>query len=255
MVFYNSKLKGGQTMENGTESRVTLAESLKARAELFGYLTGIIFGRLTDAQVDYWNSHKSQLKKKANELFSISDEFGDLRDDWQKFYKIQFGWNVEFSTVVIPQKPTTGNYRLLFIAKGLTLNRVFDAWKFPKWRYNDDLDKAVPTNKRTAAESYAIWVLAGDKPDAEFLGKSTNQADPSMEIGVTLLERMVFESKYFAETGKHLDVKGVTFCSGSRRSDGSVLRVYLYTSGEVCVNWYDLDDSDAEGGVRRAVTL
>jgi hypothetical protein len=36
---------------------------------------------------------------------------------------------------------------------------------------------------------------------------------------------MVLETKYFTETGKYLDEKGVTFCTGSRSADGYVPRV------------------------------
>lgn len=194
--------------------------------------------------------------KKLSELFNSAsdDAYTEIREDWQKFYQSEFGMEVDLSGVQVPEKPE-GNYRLLFIAKGLTPNKVFGSWKFPKWRYDDNLDKAVPTNKRTTAESYAIWVLAGDEPDQEFLGKSTNEVDLSMEIGMTLVERMIFESKYFSETGKHLDEKGVTFCSGSRDSDGVVPGVYVCTGGEVGLGWYDLDNSDPVDGIRRAVTL
>lgn len=179
--------------------------------------------------------------------------YTEIREEWKKFYQFEFGMEIDLSGIVIPERPE-GNYRLLFIEKDLTLNKVFDSWKFPKWRYNDDLDKAVPTNKRTTAESYAIWVLAGDEPDAEFLGKSTKQADPSMKIGMTLLERMIFESAYFTETGKHLDVKGVTFCSGSRDSDDYVPGVYLGAHGEVRVDWCGLGTSSSDQGVRRVVS-
>lgn len=227
--------------------------SLKQLLALAAFIAGVLEEIFSHGQIQYWLKNKGKLRTKMLEVFAIApDAFTELREEWQKFYQSAFGIEVDLTGVAIPERPE-GNYRLLFIAKGLTPNKVFDAWKFPKWRYSDDLDKAVPTNKRTATESYAIWVLAGDEPDAEFLGKSTNQADPSMEIGMTLLERMIFESKYFAETGKHLDVKGVTFCSGSRHSGGYVPGVYFSTDGEVGVGWCNLDGSRSESGVRRAV--
>ncbi len=228
--------------------------SLKQLLALAAFIAGVLEEIFTSGQVQSWLQNKSKLRTKLLEVFEITaDAYNEIREEWQKFYQSEFGMEVDLSGVQVPEKPE-GNYRLLFIAKGLTPNKVFDSWKFPKWRYNDDLDKVVPSNKRTTAESYAIWVLAGDEPDAEFLGKSTNQADPSMEIGMTLVERMIFESKYFLETGKHLDKKGVTFCSGSRRSDGNVPSVYLNTNGKVDVDWHDLDFSYAKHGVRREVS-
>jgi hypothetical protein len=240
-------------MENATQSKKK--PSLKQLLALASLIASVLEEIFTSNQAQYWIQNKGKLRMKLREVFEITaDAYTEIREEWQKFYQSELGIEVDLSAVQVPEKPAEGNYRLLFIAKGLTPNKVYDSWKFPKkWRYNDDLDKAVPTNKRTTTESYAIWVLAGDEPDAEFLGKSTKTADPSMEIGMTLLERMIFESKYFLETGKHLDVKGVTFCSGSRNSGGDVPRVYLGTLGGVCVDWYGLGNSDSKGGIRRAV--
>ncbi len=228
--------------------------SLAQLLALASFIAGVLSEIFSGDQIQYWLKNKGKLRAKIFEVFDSKDTFMDVHEDWQKFYQSAFGVEIDFTGVGVPEQPD-GNYRLLFIAKGFTPNKVYDAWKFPKWRYNDNLDKVVTVNKRSATESYAIWVLAGDEPDAEFLGKSTNQADPGMEIGMTLLERMIFESKYFAETGKHLDIKGVTFCSGSRDSDGCVPGVDWGTSGKVYVNWYSLGNSNAKDGVRRAVTL
>lgn len=238
-------------MENATQSKKKA--SWKQMLALATFIAGILGDIFNAGQIQYHLQNKTKLKARIREVFDMTETFSELREEWQKFYQSAFGIEIDFTGVAVPEKPE-GNYRLLIIAKGLTPNKVYDAWTFPKWRYDNDLDKAVPTNKRTATESYAIWVLAGDEPDAEFLGKSTNDADPNMEIGMTLLERMIFESKYFAETGKHLDVKGVTFCSGSRRSGGGVPGVCLDTGGGVGVRWYDMDRSGSERGVRRAVS-
>lgn len=179
-------------------------------------------------------------------------------ESWEQHYASQYKMNVDFSKLTIPQKPSAGvngPYRLVVIAKGITVNAVYNSWTFPKWSYSKDLDKSVPIHARVPRQSYAIWVHDGVEPDASSLGQSTAQADPGMTIGMTLLERMILESKYFEETGKHLDVKGVTFCSGSRHSDGGVPRVYQDTDGEVGVGWYGLGGSGSRSGIRRAVTL
>lgn len=239
-------------MKNTTQSKDA---SWKQMIQLAMFIAGVLGEIFNGNQIQEKLQNKGKFRKKILELFDVvADTYTEIREDWQKFYQSEFGIEVDLNGVQVPEKPE-GNYRLLFIAKGLTPNKVFDSWKFPKWRYNDDLDKAMPTNKRTATEHYAIWVLIGDEPDAEFLGKSTKTADPSMEIGMTLLERMIFEGKYFLETGKHLDVKGLTFCSGSRYSGGGVPSVCLDTLGGVRVNWYNLDGSYSKGGIRRAVTL
>ena len=189
-------------------------------------------------------------------LQRYSGTYSEAREDWQKFYKTHFNWDVDFSTLILPPCPGEG-WRLILVAKGMTMNKAFDRCKalFKSWRYNDNLDKAIPTNVRTANQHYAVWVRTGAEPDAEFLGKSTNQVDPTMKLGMTLLERIILEIKYFSETGSHLDIKGVTFCSGSRDSDGNVPSARWYGDDEFGVDWYYLGDSDSGRGIRQAVAL
>ncbi len=240
-------------MKNGTDVELLPLEKVGVFA---GYLTELIIKGGGMAKIDYLLGHKKEVKKKISELFDlVVDEYTEIREDWEKFYKNFLGWSVSFSDVVIPTIPTEGSWRLLFIAKNLTPNKVFDAWTFKKWRYTEDLDANVTENVRKASYPYAIWVQDNIEPDAEFLGKSTKNVDPDMKIGVTLLERMIHEAKYFSETGNHLDVKGVTFCSGSRNSGGVVPYVNLYSDGLVYVNWCYLGFSSAYCGIRRAVTL
>ena len=69
-----------------------------------------------------------------------------------------------------------------------------------------------------------------------------------------LLERIIFEIKYFSETGKHLDIKGLTFCSGSRYSDGDVPSAG-WALDEFWVDWCGLDYSRSDFGIRSAVRL
>lgn len=248
-------------MSNGTNSEAKTEKSILDRIQQLGTLAGFIVDFLATIlnyeQIQYWLKNKDQLKKKLREVFSVTDDgYTEVRTDWQKFYKTHFNWDVDFSRVILPICPGEG-WRLIIIAKGMTMNKAFDRCKalFKSWRYNDDLDKAIPTNIRTASEHYAVWVRTGAEPDAEFLGQSTNQADPTMKLGITILERIILEIKYFSETGSHLDIKGLTFCSGSRGSVGGVPSAFWYGVGKFRVHWSHLDDSRSVNGVRQAVAL
>lgn len=225
---------------------------------LIGFIVEVvneIFYGMSEAELQHWSGKKDTIRKDFRKYFKVTDLFVEEKELWRKFYQKHFSIDVNFADVIIPPKPTSGKWRLLFIAEGLTMNQVYDRMKalFACWRYMDDLDKSVTQNARDTKKSYAIWVLDEVEPDTEFLGKSTRQADPDMKIGVTLTERMIHEIDFFSEIGKHLDVKSATFCSGSRNSDAGVPSVYLNTHGEVSVIWYNLGCSDAERGVRRAV--
>lgn len=241
-------------MKNGTKSQET---SLEQIGTLAGFITSFFVKVLSVEQVSYWLGHKTELKQKLCEVFAVMDEYVTLREGWQKFYKEHFKWDVDFSRVIIPPKPAIGSWRLLIIAQGMTLNKMFARMEqlFKCWKYADNLDTAVSTNVRTTASHYAVWVRDGVEPDAEFLGKSVREADPDMKIGMTLLERTTLGVKYFAETNKHLDIKGLTFCSGSLDSDGDV--PYMFWSpidDHVFVRWCYVDDSDGSHGVRQAVS-
>jgi hypothetical protein len=227
--------------------------------DLANFIAFFLASVLSIERLVYWQGHKKEMKAKLRKVLKevfvdIADEFADVRANWEAYYLKAFKWTMDFSEVVVPPKPE-GEWRLIFVAKGLNCDKVYAAWTFPKWKYVGDgsIDAAVPTNIRTATEHYAVWVRDGVEPDAEFLGKSTKQVDTGMKIGMTLLERMVLEGKYFDETGKHLDIVGVTFCSGSRDAGGDVPGVG-FDDSKVRVDWYGLDDADAECGVRRAVS-
>lgn len=246
-------------MGNGTDVKKAPGMlSLAKQASLAGFITETIIKGSSVEQVEYWLGHKKELVNNLNQVFSLipKDEYVKERKDWQKFYKTQFNWEVDFSQVIIPTKAESGNWRLVFIAKGMTMNFAFDkAFElFPSWKYSNDLDKEIPTNIRNTQNAYAIWVKNGVDPDVEFLGQSTKKADPDMKLGITVLEGIILEMKYFLETGSHLNIKGVTFCSGSRNSGGSVPSLYWGNVG-FRVSWYDLGNSDPFYGVRLAVKL
>ena len=238
-------------MKNGTDSQNSSFGQLGALA---GFIVDFLATILNFSQVEYWLSHKTELKKKLREVFSITDEFYEIRQEWQKFYKTNFNWDVDFSQVIIPSKPD-GKWRLLFIPKGMNLNLSFSICEklFKSWRYTEDLNKAVTKNIRNTDSHYVVWVRDEVEPDQEFLGKSTNQANPDMKIGITLLERIIFEIKYFTETGNHLDIKGLTYCSGSRDADGVVPSAGLDDYGGFCMVWDLLADYDSRYGIRSAV--
>ncbi len=228
-MVYKQERKEGQTMPQATE-QTSIKTLVRRLAQLAGLITGVL-ADLPLEQINYWLGHKTLLRQKLVGVFEITvDEFADTRAEWEKFYLDLFKIYADFSTVRIPGKPTEGSWRLVFIWAGLTMNQTLAVMraKFKVWTYVEDLDASVTVNTRTSATSYAIWVRDGVEPDEKYLGQSTRQADPTGKVGMTLLERMVLGLKYFVETGKHLDEKGITFCAGSRFSFGDIPGVYFY---------------------------
>ncbi len=210
---------------------------------------------------------RESISRQLAPIFVIQgdDPYRAQRALWEKYFREHFGMEVDLSPVRIPAKPANGKWRLIMIPKGLTMNHAAAAYKkvlvahdarWNLWKYTEDLDATVTKNARTSDESYAIWVRDESEPDKEYLGQTTEGADPDSLIGVTLLERLVHGIVHFIETKKHLDEIGVTLCTGSRYADGRVPDV-CWRAGfrRVSVSWDGVRSADPGRGLRQAVTL
>lgn len=144
----------------------------------------------------------------------------------------------------------------IYVDRRLTCNKIYGAWSFPKWKsmeYGIDAELDMVREARSGIGSYLVRVLKGIEPDKKFLGKSTCTVDPDGTLGITLRERMLLELIRFEATGKHLDVRSVTLCSGSRFLGGYVPSVCLRNHGGVGMRWYGIDNSHDRRGVRSVV--
>ncbi|MDO8564554.1 MAG: hypothetical protein Q7R88_01015 [bacterium] len=197
---------------------------------------------------------KSEFIAQVRGLFPDPETIRDPLKQWEVLYREEFGETHDFSGLRIPEKQK-GFGRLIIVAKGLTMNGVYDACvkRFPCWRYADDLDGNVPTNDRTPTEHYAIWVRDRVEADEELKNLSADDLAARNIKGVTLLERMLHELKYFLETWKHLDIQNVTLCSGSRNADGCVPSAG-WGGGEFGVGWGYRGDRLPSLRSRQAVT-
>ncbi|MCX6719374.1 MAG: hypothetical protein NTZ38_03310 [Candidatus Taylorbacteria bacterium] len=182
----------------------------------------------------------------------------ELVADMKEMYR-QLEWTFTESGLAIPER-RKGLDRLLVIGSTLTNNKGFEANEasYPSWRYNDDLDIAVPTNERYPSKdgAYAIWVRDSQEPDEKLLNLSANMIaakNPKIKT-ITLLEREVHELVHVMETGRHLDQESVTLCLGSRCSGGFVPNA-RWRGGRFRVCWDAPDDWDPILGVREVVSL
>ena len=158
--------------------------------------------------------------------------------DWSAFYRNEFGLTVDLSSVVIPPHQS-GFDRVLVIPRGLTINQVIAAMRkhFSVYLYTNDLDRDVPTNERDPKTgAYAIRVRDRVEADEELKDLSANQVKQMGFATLTLLDRLVYELKYYSETKSHLDIGNITLCSGSRYSDGNVPGVDWHVS-RLYVGW------------------
>ena len=199
---------------------------------------------LTTYQAQYWISHQGRLAEVLRQSLTVTliDYF---LADWQTFWS-QNGFQINSKEIVIPVPPQ-GFDRLLVIPKGLTNNQAYNlcakqfrcrCYKF----YEENLDGVQ--NVRLPENDYAIWVRNGEFADRKYKKLSANQLKKNGIMGITLLERLVFELIYHSETGRHLDpgIIGDTLCSGSRAPDGHVPTV-SWVDNHLWVSWDNPDDS------------
>ncbi len=271
-------------MGHGKDSdtiRTTIAERMKKHSTQLAMYLGGIQNTLIQIATPYFLSLSDEERKAAVQnltplsekmasaltpIFTTSvDEFAEAKTYWQTIYKNHFDVDVDFSDVVIPPKPTEGKWRLLFIAKELTVDftygiygKVMSGYNAKMWKdsyYGTSIDAKVTDNIRDPKNgSYAIWVRDDQESDLQYRGQSTKQADPNKTIGETLLERMVHGIIHFIETKKHLDEKGFTLCSGSRTIDGNVPFMHRNPNGcTVRVGYGGIGGYYSSGGVRQVV--
>ena len=167
------------------------------------------------------------------------------KQEWSSFYKKYFKLELDFSSLKIPEEQP-GFKRLIIVAKGLTMNQVYDvcAKNFPSSRYTNDLDTAIASNDRDPnKDSYAVWFRDRKEADEELKDLSADKLAEKQILGITLLERLLYELKYWDETDEHLDISNWTLCAGSRHADGYVPYVY-WDSGRFGVRWYGCSAHD-----------
>lgn len=206
---------------------------------MIGDVPGNVLGMLGDLaqKLQHGAIRPEQLElflKKKNPFANVSE----LTADWEVFYREHFRVEKDFSKLSIPKKQK-GFDRLIVVAEGMTPNKIFARLKelmptsvFKWW---DKSDKVI-SDRMADKEDYAIWVRDRVEADEELKNKSANDLKKEDIPGITLGERLLYELKFFDETGKHLDVDNWTICAGSRGRDGDVPRVHWY-DGEVSVNW------------------
>lgn len=190
-------------------------------------------------------------KRDSESLVQFLQRFvygGDITAEvWQEAYQLM-GMSSEYEEFAKTNEVKADPSRWVVQAiKGVTCNKAVAALRelgVNVETYGVDLDKEVTANDRDPNRdgSYQVSFAKNVEADPEFAGKSANQLKEQNHKGITLLERLLLELAYFIATGKHLDEKNVTLCSGSRRSDGRVPSVYWNSEDRgVYVGWYRPD--------------
>ena len=222
------------------------AEDLRLAGMLEDVMHKLRKGGLTLDELDSFRQRK-------NPFVTVNE----VSTEWERFYFKLFGHTVHLADVQLP-KPKKGFDRLILVPKGLTMNQVVVVMRehFQVWLYTEDLDSSITINDRVPTETYPIRIRNRPEADEELKNLSANDLKAKNINGMTLWERLIFELKYYDETGKHLDLNNRTLCSGSRYSGGSVPGVYWSSCySKLYVDGYDADCANSDIRARAVVTL
>lgn len=244
------------THENVRTTRNRMSEG--QRRELATAISKVLPDDMPADIAQKWIGDGTSLKKVIYEALMPPVFTGDPLVDWKTLYKKCFGFDVDFTGLKIPEKKD-GFDRLIIVAKGVSPNRAYKACEklFPCYRYSDDLNGATEgRNDREANQHYAIWVRDNAEAEKQNGNVSANTLKKRGGTYITLVERMLFEMKYFLETGEHMDTNETyTMCAGSRDSGGRVPYVYWRRShGKVYVRWYGAGHQDSGMRAREVVS-
>ena len=222
-----------------THETVRLA-TLGQFKDLAATLIQVIPPDLTFEDANVLISKKGPFQDDVRQVFakctvSSSDAMSQVIQ-WQELYQTLFGLTKDFTDLSVPAKQP-GFDRLIIEAGEITNNQAYDKCKslFPACKYTDDLNSISDIAPWTAGDR-AYWVLDRVEADEELEVLSANQLAEKKIVGITLRGRLLYELKYFKETGKHLDINNITLCSGSRYPNGNVPGV-RWSSDELNVGW------------------
>jgi len=179
----------------------------------------------------------------------------EMLADWANFNKEVFGLDLDFSGITVPDRKPDFD-RLLVIAQGMTPQHLFDKCKelFPSWKYTDsNLDEVIKSDRTAQDGHYAVWVRDHAEADEENENLSADDLKKRGTSEITLEERMLYELKFFKETGDHLDKSNWTLCGGSRNSDGNVPSANW--DDEFKVSWSCFDGRSGRLRSRSVVSL
>ena len=223
--------------------------------EIYGLLPLAVPTNLTFEGAEMILRDKSAFIEGMAGLFPDPEALHNPIKQWEMLYREEFGESHDFSGVTLLQ-PRGDFKRRIIVAKGMTLNRAYEAClrRFPSRRYDDDLDAAISTNDREPMESYGILVRDCREADEELANLSADDLGERGTKCVTTLERMLLELKYFRETGKRLDRVNISLCVGSRYSGGNV-PFARWNDGEFLVGRLDCRSRYPYLRAREAVTL
>lgn len=200
---------------------------------------------MTEQTALEWIGQPDSIAKILRNAFMMPAVYAqEVYDSWRAMYKELFGYDTP-EVVPIPTRNVMNGLSLIVVAEGCSVRPVFTLCQkyFPctvrERGGQDGLGTACSINNRSADKTYAVWIRNRMEADGEFKYKSANELRDSGHDGITLLERLLYELKFFRESGEHLDFATGTLCTGTVTMFGGTayIPVVAWESGSLKIDW------------------
>lgn len=194
---------------------------------------------LPEERVDYWHDRPDELRDEILRVISNGHQnlMAELKS-WERLYDKFFGMKVNLSRLVIPAR-REGFNRLLVIAQGLTPTGILEKMLGNGMRVFRKFNLSELKSVRNPDTHYVLWVRDSVESDENLVGISAHNLRAMSVSTITLVEEMVFECRFFHDTGNHLNVRSVTLCGGSHMLDGKVPGVVLEHGSMTMLSLFD----------------
>jgi hypothetical protein len=182
-----------------------------------------------------------------NHFKLIEEKWFDQKKHISLFWKKFFNHEVDWSQLTIKVFNSKFKRLELSIAK-FSCQQILDAYtkeygKDKVYKYWDKkLDDYFKNEDQQARPEtdYVFAHVGGDEPDKEHLGKSYDDAMQANLTFMILKEGLIAAFRYRFETGKMLDVKGLTRLA-TLDSDGNAMCMFGDSDGRFYIDWGDRD--------------
>lgn len=143
--------------------------------------------------------------------------------DWRAFYKKWFKIDADFSKVVIPEAEDS---RPILVPKGFTIKQFLKGQeKIRRKNNSEDLNFLEAKHHRSAGKNDYAVCFPQSKGKPKYV--TVPQASEKRYKGPTILEWLIYNLKFFDETGGFLKQK--MWCIASPRPSASPNNPYIYS--------------------------
>lgn len=177
---------------------------------------------------------------------------------WLQFYRSVFDLKLDLN-FTLPKSKYGFNGMVIVhqeVNENIVYGKCVELFDRKGWSYSKSLtlscsDKDVV---KTRTKPYGVWIRNYTQASMEFPGMSCKDHNKNKNIfGMTLLERLLLELKYYWESGEHLDTESLTLCYGNLPNQHQNIPYVSWTSDGMEIGIHHIEASDSYMSIREVI--